>query len=167
MKTKGVALQRHPLRTQSPADVNHTGQLRVRQDTGSAARWEPAKAKGRFLAMGNTVPPRSNAQVPSPPLEAFGAEGRAEYPSTDCPEQITALLRGSRVAGNAVGEQVTLHELPTGDLTVAHAALGTLGRLAGINQQQRFCLSTFKYGAVLTEGNGNGLEVFFSRIGER
>ena len=71
------------------------------------------------------------------------------------------------MAGNAIGEQVTLHELPIGDLTVVHAALGTLGRLAGINQQQRFCLSTFEYDAVLTEGNGNGLEVLLSRIGER
>lgn len=80
---------------------------------------------------------------------------------------MTALLRGSRAAANAVGDIVTLRELPTGDLIAVHPALGTLGRLTGLNQRQRSCLSTYDYEAVLTEGNGNGLELVLSRIGER
>ena len=113
--------------------------------------------------MGNTVRPRRKARVPAPPSESFGGGGATDHPRFPCPGQITALLRGSRLAGNA-GTQVSVRELPSGDLVAVHPTLGTLGRLAGLDRQRRLCLVEDNYVGVVTEGRGNGPEVQLSRV---
>ncbi len=75
-----------------------------------------------------------------------------------------ALLKGSAVTTDAMGEEVSIRPMATGDLIAVHATLGPLGRLAGIDTRLRQCLATEGYVGVVAEGSGNGPEVLLSRI---
>ena len=153
-----------PSETQRPADVNQTGRLR-----GRSIQLQPSagnRPEGKAFRMGNTVRHRLGARAPQPPTETLGTR-RGQGPAEEsCPDRIVALLKGSAAATSAIGEQVAVQVVASGDLIVVHASYGPLGRLAGIEPRLRQCLSRESYVGLVAEGRGSGPEVLLSRVAQ-
>ena len=114
--------------------------------------------------MGNTVR-HGKREFQVPPVNPLVAGGRRTTQGSRVQEQITALLRGSTLAGNA-GTQVSVREAAERrPACCSRQRWARSGDLLGSTRQRRLCLrsKTTTYG-VVTEGRGNGPEVQLSRV---